>query len=135
MSSVDKTAIDELTAAFFDAFTNCGGAVPHIDALYDLFMPGALIVKNVGGVPETYDTAGFIEPRRSILTDGSLVEFREREVSETTEIFGNVAQRFSRYEKSWIAAGQSRTGSGVKSIQFVRSPGGWKISALAWDDE
>lgn len=131
----DKDAIDELTAAFFGAFTNHNGGEPGVDRLYSLFMPDAIIVKNVDQATEVYDVSAFIEPRRQVLTNGSLVEFREEEVSETTEIFGNIAQRFSRYEKSWIAAGQSRTGSGVKSIQFVRTTQGWKISALAWDDE
>lgn len=131
----DKDAIDELTAAFFDAFTNRNGDKPDVNRLYSLFLPGAVIVKNVGGAAEVYDLAAFIEPRREVLTNGSLVDFCEEEVSETTDIFENIAQRFSRYKKSWIATGQPRTGSGVKSIQFVRTPAGWKISALAWDDE
>lgn len=131
----DEDAIDELTAAFFGAFNNCNGAKPDLDRLYPLFMSEAIIVKNVGGATEVYDVAAFIEPRREVLTNGSLADFREEEVSETTEIFGTIAQRFSRYEKSWTAAGQPRTGSGAKSIQFVRTPEGWKISALAWDDE
>lgn len=126
--------IDALTAAFFDAFTNAGGVPPNIDVLYDLFIPEAIIVKNVGAVNAVLDVAGFVEPRREILSNGSLTNFREWEVSATTEIFGGIAHRFSRYEKSWIAQGESNTGAGAKSIQFVRTPAGWKIASLMWDD-
>jgi ribosomal-protein-serine acetyltransferase len=130
----DKTAIDELVAAFFDAFTNRAGTKPDLDRLYRLFIPQAIIIKNTGTEPEVYDVAGFAEPRRKMLTDGSLTEFSEQEVSERTEIFGNVAQRFCLYKKSWIASGTAFEGGGANVIQFVRTPAGWKIGSLAWDD-
>lgn len=127
--------VDEIIAVFFDAFTNHGGAAPNIDVLYRLFLPEALIVKNVGSVAEVLDVAGFVEPRREILTNGTLVDFREWEVSQTTETFGNIAHRFSRYEKSWNVNGEQYKAAGAKSIQFVRTPAGWKIASLTWDDD
>lgn len=130
----DKRAIDELTATFFRAFDN-RHAPPEVDVLYRLFAPGAIVVKNVGGTPEVYDVRGFVEPRRAILTDGSIDDFSEEEVSERTDIFGNIAQRFSRYKKSGTAHGERFEGGGAKSIQFVRGPEGWRIASLVWDDE
>lgn len=131
----DKAAIDALTNAFFDAFTNRDGKVPGIDALYDAFMPEARIFNNAGDEPVVYDVAGFIEPRRELLCGGSVTNFREAEVSERTEIFGRIAHRFCVYEKSWASEGKHLAGRGAKSIQFVRTRKGWKISSLAWDDE
>ncbi|MBC5815706.1 MAG: DUF4440 domain-containing protein, partial [Candidatus Eremiobacteraeota bacterium] len=78
---------------------------------------------------------GFIEPRRAALTDGSLIDFREKEVFEKTEIYGNIAQRFSCHEKSWKVSDEKFQGRGAKVIQYIRTPAGWKISSLAWDDE
>lgn len=130
----DKHAIDELTATFFRAFDNREGP-PDVDALYRLFAPGAIVVKNVGGTPEVYDVQGFVEPRRAILSDGTMTDFSEEEVSERTDIFGNIAQRFSRYKKSGKARGERFAGAGAKSIQFVRTPEGWRIASLVWDDE
>ncbi|MFN2528577.1 MAG: hypothetical protein ABR584_07660, partial [Candidatus Baltobacteraceae bacterium] len=135
MGDSDKAAIDKITARFFNAFTNHDGAVANIDCLHEIFMPGALIVKNLNGEPVIYDVDGFIEPRRAILTDGTLSQFCEREVSESTEIFRNVAHRFSRYEKSWTASGVAMRGAGAKVIQFIRTASGWKILSLAWDDD
>jgi len=134
MTQRDKQAIDEVAAAFFNAFGNRDGAFPDVDSLYRLFIPEALIVKNVGGIPEIYDVVGFVEPRRVLLTGGSLINFSEEEIFERTEIFGNIAHRFSHYRKSWTASGEMLAGQGAKTIQLVRTPTGWRIASLAWDD-
>jgi ribosomal protein S18 acetylase RimI-like enzyme len=130
----DTGAIDALTGAFFEAFTTRVGTPQHIDSLYDLFLPGALIVKNVDGAGEVLDVAGFVEPRRAILSGGSMDNFREWETAQRTEVLGNVAHRFSRYQKYWTASNKPYGGTGVKALQFVRTADAWKISALAWDD-
>ena len=130
-----KNAIDEVTAMFFSAFSNLNGVPPDVDVLYRLFIPEAIIISNSGTAPVIYDVAGFAEPRRALLTGGSLVDFSEWETSESTEIFGNIAHRFSRYEKSWTASGEKCAGRGAKTIQFIRTRAGWQIVSLAWADE
>jgi hypothetical protein len=55
----------------------------------------------------------FIEPRAKLLREGSLVEFPEREISEKTDIFGHVAQRFSAYQKSGSLHGAPFSYEGV----------------------
>jgi len=131
----DRLEIDGLVRRFFAAFTNEGGATPDVAALENLFIPQAIIVKTVGNKPEIYSVQGFIDPRLRILTDGTLVDFREEEMASRTEIFGNVAQRFSQYRKSGVMSGERIEGKGAKVIQFVCTSAGWRISALAWDDE
>jgi hypothetical protein len=49
-----------------------------------------------------YDVDGFIAPRRTLLTGGTLQEFRQWEVSGRTDVPGDVAQRFSRYAKAGV---------------------------------
>jgi ribosomal-protein-serine acetyltransferase len=134
-STKDKSEIDTLTGKFFSLFTNANGSVPGLDNIHRIFIPEGIIVKNINAKPEIYNLKQFIEPRRKILTDGTLKEFQEEEVSETTSIFGNIAQRFSTYKKSGILSGNKFESKGVKTIQFIKTPEGWKISALAWDDE
>lgn len=131
--STDKDAIDALTAHFYGSFTNTGGA-PDVDRLYDVLLPEARIVSNAGDAPVVYDVRSFAEPRRAMLTDGRLTAFCEYETAEETTIFQNIAQRFSRYSKSWHDAEGAKEGAGAKSLQFVRTPDGWKIAALIWDD-
>ena len=131
----DKTDIDTITNTFFGAFTNGGGAPANIDALYRLFLPQCVIVGIGAGAAKVYDLAGFVEPRRALLSDGTMTGFREEEISQETAIFGNIARRTSRYRKAWMASGLPQTGSGVKSLEFVRMPEGWKIAALLWEDD
>jgi hypothetical protein len=64
-----------------------------------------------------------------------LTSFREIEVAEITEVFGNVAHRLSTYVKSGRMDGAAIDGRGVISTQFIRTPDGWRMSSMAWDDE
>lgn len=131
----DKAAIDELTKRFYALFTNRGDAVPNVAGIHDLFIPEGVIVRTCGEEPVAYDVIGFIEPRERLLRDGELVEFEEREVREQTSIVGYIAQRLSEYRKTGILRGERFEGRGIKTMQFVRAHGEWKMSAVAWDDE
>ena len=131
----DERAIDEITGRFFAAFANAGGYAANIDDLYRVLIPEAVIVSNSGAMPLIYGVEGFVEPRRALLANGSLVDFREWETSERTDIFGNIAQRAGTYAKSWTADGRAFEQTGAKTLQFIRTPDGWRISAFAWDDD
>ena len=130
-----RLKLDELVKKFFRLFTNKNGTPLAIENIYQLCIPEALIIKNTGAAPEVYSLEQFIAPRKKILTDGTLVDFSEEEISGATSIFGNIAQRFCSYRKSGILSGQAFETKGMKVIQFIRTPDGWRISALAWDDE
>ncbi|MCT2593061.1 DUF4440 domain-containing protein [Streptomyces sp. N2-109] len=133
MSDV-KAELDELMRTFLGAFTNTGGRRPDVDVIREVFIPQGVIVSTAGDEPVFYDLDGFIEPRQKILTDGTLTEFSEWEVAERTEVFGSIAQRFSEYRKSGFLDGEWFEGSGCKTTQFLRTPAGWRMSSMAWDD-
>lgn len=129
-----RAELDRLMRVFMDAFTNTGGSRPNLDVIRDVFIPQGRIIANTGDEPVIYDLDGFIEPRRTMLTDGTLTEFSEWEVAEHTEISGSIAHRFSAYRKSGYHNGEWFEGSGRKTTQFLRTPAGWRMSSLAWDD-
>ncbi|WP_406511470.1 GNAT family N-acetyltransferase [Streptomyces sp. NBC_00161] len=129
-----QAELDRLMAVFVGAFTNTGDRRPDLGVIRDVFIPQGRIIANVGDEPVIYDLDAFIEPRQKMLTDGTLTEFSEWEVTERTEIFGSIAHRFSAYRKSGFHKGRWFEGSGHKTTQFVRTPSGWKMSSLAWDD-
>ncbi len=131
----DLGAIDALMAAFYRMFCNLGGARPNLALIYDLFIPEGLVIKHGAGAPEIFNLQQFIAPRERLLTDGTLAEFQEAEVAARTEVFGNIAQRTSLYRKSGRWSGVPFQARGVKTTQLVRTAAGWRISALAWDDE
>ena len=53
----------------------------------------------------------------------------------TTAVYGDIAHRWCTYAKEWVEGGEQVTGAGAKAIQLVRTEAGWRISAVAWDDE
>jgi len=131
----DRAALAGIVRTFFAAFTSGPDCVARLDALRAVFLPDAVIVRTCGGEPAVYGVESFIAPRQQLLTGGSLVDFREWEVWGHTEVFGDIAQHFCSYAKAGVQDGIPFTGRGMKTLQFVRTPAGWRISAAAWDDE
>ena len=133
--SSDQSEIDRVTRAMLRAFTTSRGEAVGLSVLHRLFIPQALVIKSCGLPLEICNLAEFIAPREKLLNSGSLVDFEEREIHETTRIFGDIAQRFSHYRKSGVLDGTPFEIHGMKSLQFVRTRDGWRISSLIWDDE
>ncbi|WP_369264933.1 nuclear transport factor 2 family protein [Streptomyces sp. R35] len=131
---MSKTDIDLVTAEFFGAFDNRGGKTPDVTRIRRLVLPSGIIVKT-GPEFTVYTLDEFIEPRQQLLTDGRLIEFSEWETAERTEIAGDIASRFSDYQKSGTMDGKPFKGGGTKTIQLVRTPEGWRITALSWHDQ
>jgi len=127
--------IDGLVATFYAAFTSGPDVDARLDALPGIFLQEAVIVRTGAGEPTVYDVHGFIAPRRALLTGGGLQEFREWEVTGRTDVAGEVAHRFSSYAKTGVQDGAPFSAQGTKTLQFVRTPAGWRISALAWYDD
>jgi hypothetical protein len=130
-----RASIDALTAAFFRAFTPDPDGRVDLSRLTHLFIERALIIKNLGARPEVCSLRQFIEPRQALFDRGELRDFREEEVSARTDIFGAIAQRWVLYRKSGVLAGTRFDTRGMKSLQFIATANGWRISALIWDDE
>jgi len=134
-TAADRAAIAAIVETFFAAFTSGPDSASRLDALRQAFLPEAVIVRTCGAEPAVYDVEGFIAPRQALLSGGSLVDFSEWQLSGHTELFGDIAQHFCSYAKQGVQDGTPFTGRGKKTLQFVRMPAGWRISAAAWDDE
>lgn len=130
-----KIELDRLAAEFFRAVSFEAGEAPSYQNIYPLFIEPGLLIKNSGATPEVASVRQFIEPRQATVSAGELTRFNEAELSETTEVFGNVAHRFSTYAKSGTLNGVAFEARGMISTQFILTPVGWKMSAMAWDDE
>ena len=133
--AADRAAIAGIVRTFFAAFTSGPDSAARLDALREAFLPEAVIVRTCGGEPAVYGVDSFIAPRQALLSGGTLVDFREWELSGHTEVFGDIAQHFCSYAKSGVQDGAPFTARGMKTLQFVRTSVGWRISAAAWDDE
>jgi len=130
----DKIAIDQLTGEFFRIFININQQVPNLNLMHSICLADALFIKWSNTTEMVYNIGTFTEPRRLILTDGTMTEFEESETSEETKITGNIAQRISAYEKKGYLNGIFFHGFGHKLFQFIKKGDGWKISSVVWED-
>jgi hypothetical protein len=124
-----------LMDGFLDAVSFDQGSRPHYERIRDIVIDKGKLIKAISVPAEVSTVDQFIAPRRQMVDSGELTAFKETERSAVTEVFGNVAHRFSTYDKSGISNGAAFTGAGMISTQFVRTVDGWKISSMAWDDE
>ena len=119
-----KSELDRLTQEFFRSVSFASGSTPDYKHLHTLFIEQGLLIKNVSPTPEISSVSQFIAPRLESVRVGDLTQFNEAELAETTEIFGNVAHRFSAYTKSGTLKGSSFSGRGMISTQFIHTPQG-----------
>ncbi|OIJ27817.1 hypothetical protein [Nocardioides luteus] len=131
----DETAIEALVDAFFSAFTTGPDAAARLDDLRRIMLPGATVVRTCGLPAEVYDVESFIAPRLALLTSGEIAEFEEWPEPGRIDVFGDIAHWWGAYGKRWLAGGEVHTGAGMKTMSFVRTHAGWRISSAAWDDE
>lgn len=130
-----KSELKRLTDAFFRSVSFEPGEAPSYGSIYELFIEDGLLIRNTSATPEICRIRQFIEPRQAMVNSGELMRFHEAEFSDSTEVFGNVAHRFSAYAKSGTLKGVPFEARGLTSIQFIRTSSGWRISSMTWDDE
>jgi hypothetical protein len=131
----ERQAIDDLMRRFFGAVSFAAGGRPAYGVLHELFIPRGLLINCNPPEPEALRVDEFIAPRQRRVDEGALTAFEEQELDSTTDVLGNVAHRLSTYRKRGTSGGVSDEGRGAIFTQFVRTPDGWRISAMAWDDE
>lgn len=130
----DKLIIDQLTKSFFNIFTNINKQQPNWDSIHTICLPETIIIKKSNNEEEVYNLNTFIEPRKKILSDGTLKEFEEYEIVEETKILGNIAQRYSKFQKNGYFKESYFKEQGNKLFQFVKTANGWKINSVIWED-
>ena len=93
-----------------------------------------MIIRHVRGNPVIYDLRQFVEPREKILTDGTLTEFPEWESRREDRDLRLDRPPVQRVPQVRLPQRRVVRGPGMKTTQFVRTPSGWKMSSLAWED-
>ena len=130
-----RAELKALADEFFQAVSFQSGQRPAYGKIHDLFIDDGKLIRNSSEVPEITSVEEFIASRQHMFASGELTSFEEIETAAITEVFGNIAHRFSTYEKRGTIRGRAIDACGVISTQFIRTPRGWKMSSMAWDDE
>lgn len=131
----DHLRINVVIKTFFEVFTNINGKPPELNLISELCIPEAILISKKESSHTVYNLDSFVEPRKKILTDGSLKDFEEYEIKGRTQIRNSIAQRHSRYQKSGVMNDLPFVELGNKFFHLVKSPKGWKITSVIWEDD
>jgi hypothetical protein len=135
MHDSDEAQIEAVMTSFLRAVSFETGARPEYGKLPALFSSHAKLIRTTGPAPEISSVEQFVRTRQRAVDAGELTAFDETELAHTTELFGNIAHRFSSYAKRGTTDHGSIDVRGAISTQFIRTEAGWRISSMAWDDE
>jgi hypothetical protein len=135
MTTDIKPSLEMLINEFFRSVSFQTGETPAYCRIHELFVEEGKLIKNNSNAPEMSTIDGFIASRQRMVDSGVLTSFLEIETAEITEVFGNIAHRFSTYVKRSTVNGAVIEGRGLISTQFIRTPAGWRMISMAWDDE
>lgn len=128
-----KESIDNLVKTFFALFTN-KLQKPKLELIKLICVENTFISRNSKNNTDIFNLETFITPRIELLTNGSLINFEEKEISESTVIKENIAQRVSLYQKEGILNGERFSETGNKLFQFLKIDNTWKICSIIWND-
>lgn len=134
VASIDLILLDKLCKHFFRLFNNVNDNLVDLENLKSICVPETMIFtkKKENYIPVNLND--FISSRQKILTDGTLINFQEKEVFSNTFIKENIAQRYSEYTKSGERQGIFFTQSGSKLFQFLKNKNTWEICSIVWED-
>ena len=146
----DVDSLDGIVNALYASVSFASGERPSWDRFRSLFCPSAVMVRvdplRTGAAgPELVASADasesalrvssiedYVARTTAAIESGALTAFTERELSRRTEVFADVAQVFSSYERS-ADAGEVRRG--INSMQLVKDGDRWWVVSLSWTDE
>lgn len=129
------TEIDYLTKDFYQAISFSNSAPPDFTPVKILFFGTGILINNSFNKPITFTAETFVEAMESLVAEGNMEQFMQRELHSKTEIFGKVAHRISVYEYNFADHEMQKLPRGLNFIQFVQIEGNWRILSMAWFDE
>lgn len=139
----DVASPEAIVAAGYAALARAPGEPFDWDRFRSLFLPDARMIPSTeqrGGEFSVLTVEEFID-----WIDGWAAEndpiggpndqgFVEEQVAVDIEVYGDIAQAFSTYQKH-IWESDEIQGRGINSFNLVKNSGRWWIASVAWDEE
>ncbi len=116
---MDIQEIDHLTEHFYQCISFNKERYPNFDKLKELFYGAGKLINHNFDHPVEYTADSFSQALMAQIEAGEAVYFAQQEISDNTEIFGNVAQRISVYEHSPLNNPLQEWKRGINYIQFI----------------
>jgi hypothetical protein len=127
--------IDHLTKRFYESICFNSERFPNIDLLPALFYGDGKLINGNYENPLEFTLSSYVQAMMHQIQEGNASFFSQQEIADTTEVFGNTAQRISVYEYSFSAEKNVPWKRGINYIQYIFSDGAWKIVSMLWNDE
>jgi len=132
----DVQSIEGLIKAFYECISFAEGKSPDWDRFRPLFASAASpCIRMAADSGTVMDREGFIAFFGGRIKKGTLKSFVENEIGRTAEVYGNLAQVFSTYEKRMNLDDPGKPMRGINGFQLFFRNGRWWISSVAWQDE
>ena len=134
--AADVASIDAILGALYEAISGPAGPRDW-QRFRSLFAPGARLIpsrpKQDGGAEAlVLDVEGYITRSDNFFRQNG---FFEKELTRTTEQFGNVAHAFSTYASYRSAADTAPFTRGINSIQLLKDGARWWVVSIFWEAE
>lgn len=127
--------IDHLTSLFYSCISFNQEHYPKFDKLQELFYGAGKLINNNFDQPIDFTVQSYVQALMRQIEEGNAAFLSQQEISDTTEVFGNTAQRISVYEYSSLADTKAPWKRGVNFIQYIYDEGRWQIVSMVWTDE
>ena len=126
--------IDHLTERFYESVCFSTEHYPNVDLLQELFYGDGKLINNNFEPPVDFTVQTFAHAMMGQIEAGNAVYFVQQEIADSTEIFGNMAQRISVFEYSFVKDTPNWK-RGVSYIQYICLAGKWLITSVIWTYE
>lgn len=127
--------IDKLTESFYECVSFNEEHYPKFDELQALFYGAGKLINNNYDPPLDFTVQSYIQAVMHQIEEGNATFYAQQEIGDTTEVFGNIAQRISVFEYSFTAETTQPWKRGVNYIQYIFAGEKWQIVSMVWNDE
>lgn len=131
---MDIQLIDHLTEKFYNAVSFNQEHFPQVDVLQQLFYGSGKLIDNNVEQPIDFTVQTFIQALMRQIEEGKAEYFVQQEIADKTDIFGNMAQRISTFEYSFIKDTPNWK-RGLNYIQYIKIADIWLITSMIWTYE
>ena len=128
----ELAAIKGVIDTLYDALNVESGQQADTALFLSLMLEDGTLINNNRQKPRVYSPAEFVKGMSKI---EGLSFFIEKELWGETRFFGNIAHRYSVYEKHIKIKDREIKGKGVNSYQLVKVDGRWMVNSIIWTDE
>lgn len=135
----DVASPEAVVKAMYETVNRRPGEPFDWPRLRTLFRPGATMIparSQTGGEFRVLSVEQFIAwvDEHTVVGGAGDPGFQEEAIAQRVEVYGDIAQVFSSYQKRFWGASEV-LGRGINAIQLVRTDDRWWIVGVAWEEE